>query len=914
MSFRLRKWSARVLIQAVVVAGVLNGIAHADNSDLKQCDQSGDEVLAASSYPADARAHWLSRNLIKWPGVMKPGGKDRFRLYFSQRGTIEVNAQSRVVGSTGHADLVRVKTPIPKALRQRFRYLPEGIVLAVPQGFSTQRIRHFLRSQLVLAHENSAGHVLDHSGVQLAGVLDDLYALAQSVGDLGMSSAHEQKARFGFKLWAPTAAKVALCLYQDAGGDATLRQAMVRDPASGVWSVKSAAASAGSYYRYLVEVFAPGIGLVRNRVTDPYSLSLSANSRRSAVVDLNDPITQPVAWNSDVGPSRVKAPTDMVIYELHVRDFSINDSTVSAGRRGKFLAFTETQSNGMRHLRQLAEAGITDVHLLPIFDFATVPEIDCATPAPTGELAGESQQASVVEVRDRDCYNWGYDPLHFTAPEGSYATNPNDGLLRVLELRTMIQALHRSGLRVGMDVVYNHTPAVGQALWSVLDRIVPGYYQRLDLVGKVETSTCCFNTATENRMMAKLMNDSVLVWARDYHIDSFRFDLMGHQPRVLMENLKRTLRKTTGRDIQLIGEGWNFGEVASNARFVQASQLSLNGSGIGTFSDRSRDAVRGGSAADDGAALISRKGFINAVGADSEQLRKSTDMVRAGLAGTLRNFSLRTFSGETRRLGDIDYGGQPAGYASQPDEVVNYVENHDNQTLYDINAMRLPEDMTSTDRARVQVLGMALNVFSQGIAYFHAGMDILRSKSLDRNSFNSGDWFNRLDWTYNDNNFAVGLPPATDNSTSWLFMRPVLENPSAKPTPEDIVLARDAFRDLLKIRGSSTLFRIRSASEVERRLRFLNTGPEQIPGVIAARIEGRGYAGAGFNEVVYMVNASLRPQIVKDSALVARHFDLHPVHLAPGAADKRIAHYAVFDPQSGEFHVPPLSAVVFVGL
>ena len=180
----------------------------------------------------------------------------------------------------------------------------------------------------------------------------------------------------------------------------------------------------------------------------------------------------------------------------------------------------------MRHLRALAEAGITDVHLLPVFDFATVPERDCD---PAGDAA-------------HDCFNWGYDPVHFNAPEGSYASDAGR-IARIVEFRRMVQALHDASLRVGMDVVYNHTMAAGQAPWSVLDRIVPGYYHRLDATALATRSTCCANTATEHRMMAKLMRDSVVLWATQYGIDSFRFDLMGHQPRAAMEDLQRALRR-----------------------------------------------------------------------------------------------------------------------------------------------------------------------------------------------------------------------------------------------------------------------------------------------------------------------------------------------------------------------------------
>ncbi len=328
-----------------------------------------------------------------------------------------------------------------------------------------------------------------------------------------------------------------------------------------------------------MDVFVRGVGVVRNRVTDPYSLSLNTDSQRTWVGRLDAPALMPAGWRQTPRPNRVRAATDMAIYELHVRDFSVADATVRPAWRGKYLAFTETASDGMNHLQALSRAGITDLHLLPVFDLATVPERACLTPERAAlqalsdtEPSGENQQSLVMASAAQDCFNWGYDPWHFTAPEGSFATEAEDGATRILEFRARVQALHRAGLRVGMDVVYNHTAASGQHPQSVLNRIVPGYYQRLNARGEVERSTCCDNTATENRMMAKLMIDSAVVWARDHHIDSFRFDLMGHQPRAVMAQLQRTVNAAAGRHIDLIGEGWNFGEVQSGRRFVQASQ------------------------------------------------------------------------------------------------------------------------------------------------------------------------------------------------------------------------------------------------------------------------------------------------------------------------------------------------------
>jgi pullulanase len=387
-----------------------------------------------------------------------------------------------------------------------------------------------------------------------------------------------------------------------------------------------------------------------------------------------------------------------------------------------------------------------------------------------------------------------------------------------------------------------------------------------------------------------------------------------------MESLQAQVNKATGRHIHLIGEGWNFGEVANGARFVQASQLSLNGSGIGTFSDRARDAVRGGSAGDNGDALIRNQGYTNGMVYDRnaqstatpEDLLRSADMVRVGLAGSIRSYEMMTHTGQRNKLSDIDYAGQPAGYASEPSEVVNYVENHDNQTLFDNNIFKLPVGTSTEDRARVQVLAMAINAFSQGVAYFHAGTEILRSKSLDRNSYDSGDWFNRLDWTYQTNFFGTGLPPKADNLESWPLMRPLLADTSLRPTPADIAFTRDAFKDLLAIRASSTLLRLRTAADIQQRLRFPNTGPTQNAVVLAGHLNGRGYPGANFQELLYVINVDKVTQTITLPDLAGKPFQLHPVQASAEAADARVRNTAAVDRGSGRFTVPARSAVVFV--
>ena len=877
-------------------------------------------LLRATPLAGDARAHWLGRRLLLWPaaqGGAQTGG--RFRLYHSAQGLLRARPGGRVEGFDGVLALQPATAPLPPELAARHAWLGEGALLSLPAA-ALHRLPQLLRAQTLLVQEGADGRVLQATSLQPAGVLDDLYAAAEQVEDLGLRVGPQAA---GFKLWAPTARRVLLCRYADAEGPARQVLPMRRDAATGIWTLRLPGALAGGYYSYVLEVHVRGVGLVRNRVTDPYSVSLNADSRRSYIADLDDAALKPPGWDALAPPTRVRRSTDMVVYELHVRDFSAGDETVPDAHRGKYLAFTDAGSRGMQHLRRLSEAGLTDVHLLPVFDIASVPERGCTAPrVPEASPDSEVQQAAVTAAAAHDCFNWGYDPWHFNAPEGSYASDANDGARRILEFRRMVMGLQRLGLRVGMDVVYNHTAAAGQQAHSVLDRVVPGYYQRYDAAGRIERSTCCDNTATEHRMMGKLLVDSVLLWARAYKIASFRFDLMAHQPRALMQALQQRLERELPYPVPLIGEGWNFGEVADGRRFVQASQLSLNGSGIGTFSDRGRDALRGGSAGDGGADLVRRQGWLsglyhgpNALGgtATREELLRAADLVRVGLAGSLRQYRLQTWDGGWRALEAIDYAGQPAGYVSAPGEVVNYVENHDNQTLFDTLAMKLPLLTPAEERARVQLLGLAVTLFSQGIPYVHAGSEILRSKSLDRNSYDSGDWFNRLDWSLQDNHFGSGLPPRADNGAHYEQMRPVLAMAaSIKPTPAQLRWARDAFADLLRIRASSTLFRLDSADAVQRRLVLHDTGPRQNPLLLAGELDGEGLEGAGFRRLIYFLNVGRQAQALSLPSAVGRGYHLHPVHLEAAAADPRPAAQARFEPASGRFEIPARSAVVFV--
>ena len=810
-------------------------------------------LTAPTESVADARAYWLDANTIEWPNL-----NDGLHV--------------RLKTATGREQLQRSDAQRAKA----FDFIGQGPRFTV-RGDVAQLLRH----DVFLEAVNAQGNVVDRTRIQVPGALDALYADAAKETQLGVTYRAQGSQ---FKLWAPTAEQVAVCLYTPTG---TQVQPLTRDDRTGIWSTTASGDRFGQTYTYLVDVFMPGHGRIRNRVTDPYSISLNADSAQSWIGDMDDPRLAPTGWSTDHAPNTVSRNTDMSIYELHVRDFSRDDDTVPAAHRGKLIAFTNADSDGMRHLKSLAKAGLTDVHLLPIFDFATLPEVNCVEPRiPQAARDSDQQQAAIRDVRDLDCYNWGYEPYHFNAVEGSYATNPSDGAIRIREMRQAVMALHQAGLRVGMDVVYNHTNASGLSERSVFDRIVPGYYHRLDAKGVVERSTCCDNTATEHRMMGKLMIDSVEFWARHYRIDSFRFDLMAHQPRDAMEIALQRAKQARGKDVQFLGEGWNFGEIADGKRFVQASQLSLNGSGIGTFSDRARDAVRGGSAGDAGQALIDNPGFIHRrLTANDAVLWDYADWIRVGLMGSLRGYPMPTREGAIKPAEQLDYKGAPAAYVSEPHEVVNYVENHDNQTLFDLNAVRMPENASSQERVRAQWMAIAINAMSQGIAYYHAGIDLLRSKSLDRNSYNSGDWFNRIDWNGRTNYFGTGLPPVWDNEQSWPQMRNALNNSENYVSATQIQTTQRYFRDWLAIRASSKLFRMDSANDIKERLTFPANYVQTDPQLIVAHYDGKGLDDARFREAMLIINSATQDRVVD---LPVRGFKLHPILAANDSADTEV--------------------------
>jgi pullulanase len=861
----------------------------------------------------DARAVWLTGKVLQWPGV---SSGSTVKLYWSSTGQVAATLDAAVAGADGSLTLDDFTGSLPGDVATRFKWVGAGSTYTVRDA-DVASLGALHKSQVVLVQEDVDGKVQNATTVQVAGALDDLYSAAMTA-TLGSSVAAGSTT---YRLWAPSAQDVTLYRYATSAGKTTNADAMTFDAATGIWSVTVPADATGTFYKFGVKVFVRGVGLVRNLVTDPYSLTLAADSLRSEVINLDAASTKPAGWDASTPPATVATATDQTIYELHVRDFSVNDSTVPAAHRGKYLAFTDATSNGMKHLSALAGAGLTDVHLMPMFDFSSVPETNCVTPSPSGAPDAQAQQALVAATQATDCFNWGYDPYHFNAPEGSYATSVADGATRVLEFRDMVQALNAAGLRVGMDVVFNHTTSSGQNEHSVLDEIVPGYYYRYTALGNLLTDSCCSDTAPENHMMGKLMTDSVIIWARDYHVSSFRYDIMGMLPRDVIVALQAKVDTTVGRHVEMLGEGWNFGAVGNGARFVQASMYSMNGTGVGSFNPYLRDAVRGGSGFDAGNAMISNQGYINGLVYDPNALGGghvagdllwAGDVIKAGMAGSLRSYVLNTSWDANLRLEQIDIGGNPLGFVTDPSEAVSYVENHDSQTLFDTSVYKLPIMTSQDDRARVQMLGAAIVSFSQGVAYYHAGVDTLRSKSLDKNTYDSGDWFNRLDWSYADNNFGAGLPIHNVNGDDWTIQSPLLANALIKPTPTQIAWTRDQFRDLLRIRKSTSLLHMGNPDDIKARLKFWNTGSTQVPTVIVGDLDGSGgYAGANFQEVTYFINVDKQAHPIAIPALAARNFVLHPVHLAAGAADTRAAQ-ATYDASTGTFTIPPRTAVVFV--
>lgn len=855
------------------------------------------EAFTAAFGVAGASAHLIDGNTLIWQG-----GKDKphVRLYYTESGTIKANAE----GVFDFPYITLTPTSLTAEQQAKYPHLKDAAAFALPAG---KDLKPLLKGELVAIGTDADGILQGATLVQSAGALDALYSEAATKLTYG---AVVEGGNVTFRLWAPTARSVKLALF-DEQHKSLGERTMTLDEASGSWSVQGGSELVGKFYRYDIQVYHPvSRKLESYQVTDPYSLSLAMNSEFSQVVDLDDPALKPEGWDSLKAPHSQQNPADITIYEAHVRDLTGNDDSTPAEHRGKFLGLTDTDTAPVKHLQALAKSGVSHLHLLPVFDIATVnedpakvanigddfgklcqvnPEVQnskfagyCSSgqtiEAVLGDLqGGDSKEYPQVQelygyLRGVDSFNWGYDPYHYTTPEGSYATNA-EGSQRILEFREMVKAIKQNiGMNVVMDVVYNHTNEAGLGPKSVLDKIVPWYYQRLNPeTGSVENSTCCSNTAPEHAMFAKLMDDSLVTWARDYKIDAFRFDLMGHHPKDQMVQALAAVKKVNP-EMYFYGEGWNFGEVQDDKRFVQATQKHLAGTGIGSFSDRLRDAVRGGSPFDGGDTIRKTQGFGNGAlvdanemdGVDRATALHQSDLVRLGMAGNLKDFILTDKDGMPKKGADIDYNGQPAGYAQDPTEIQNYVDKHDNQTLFDNLIYKAPQ---GADLVRMQGVSLATAMLGQGIPFTHAGVELLRSKSMERDSYDSGDWYNRVDYTLADNNFDKGLPRKDKDGDNYPLIEQVLGK-HVKPSGADMATMVGFYQELAELRQSSRLLRLGSGAEVIKRVDFRNTGPDQVPGLIVMTVDDGINAGADLDPaidgLVVMINATNAPQSIGD--------------------------------------------------
>jgi len=888
---------------------------------------SPEEALAAAEMASvgdisKLRAYWVSQDTIVYPTELNL--ENTYALVYSPDAEIRVTPEG--LAGAEMLPLEWVENGLSSELAAKFPHLTRFDVFQVPAD-QLDLVPEILRGQVGVANWDSEGNLQDLTGLQTPGVLDDLFAYD---GPLGITWNGETPS---FHLWAPTAKRVTMYLYPDSNPKTQgIPVPMSIDPDTGVWSKTGKETWYGQYYRFRVEVYVPSeSSIVTHETTDPYSFGLSMNSTHSLIVDLNDPALIPDGWDMLEKPA-VNAPEDIVLYELHVRDFSAFDESVPEQVRGTFAAFAEEGSNGIQHLQRLADAGVTHIHLLPTFDIATINEDQSTWMFPDPEALAalppdsEEQQALVNQTRADDPFNWGYDPLHYTVPEGSYSTNPADGT-RILEFRQMVMALNGMGLRVVMDVVYNHTNASGLVQNSVLDKIVPGYYHRLNSSGVVESSTCCANTATEHYMMERLMIDSVLTWTTAYKVDGYRFDLMGHHMRDNMLKLREALDTLNAEEdgvdggaVYVYGEGWNFGEVADNARGVNATQVNMAGSGIGTFNDRGRDAARGGNPFGG----LQEQGFITGLYSDPNEVETRTtdeqrstllefsDILRVTLAGNLASYSFSSYTGDLTTGATVLYNGSPhAGYTADPQENIVYVSAHDNETLFDAIQYKAPLATSMDERVRMQNMGVSLVALSQGVPFFHAGTELLRSKNMDRDSYDSGDWFNQLDFTYQQNNWGHGLPIADKNSGNWEIIAPLLANPDLKPGPEHIQAALDHFTEMLEIRASSPLFRLQTAEDILSRLVFHNTGADQVPGMIVMSIDDRvgDDLDADYDYVLVLFNATDEEQTFDLGEDVPEGLILHPVQA--GSADA-VVKDAAYHADDHSLTVPARTTAVFV--
>ncbi len=554
-----------------------------------------------------------------------------------------------------------------------------------------------------------------------------------------------------FKVWAPEAESVKLNLYKQGEGDNLIEQHIMKKSANGTYVFEKQGDCNGIYYTYTVVNHGE-----EQEAVDSYTKAAGVNGQRGMVINLEK--TNPQGFELD-GYRNPEHITDAIIYEGSVRDFTMDESS-GVFHNGKFLGLTE--ANTTNHfgeataLDYISGLGVTHVQILPAFDFETVDE--------------KNQKAQ---------YNWGYDPDNYNVPEGSYAVSPYDGAVRIQEMKQMVLALHSRGIGVIMDVVFNHTYRRDD---SNLQKIVPGYYYRSDETGYTDGSGCGNEVASDRPMVQKLIVDSLIYWAKEYHIDGFRFDLMGVLDIDTMNVIAERLKEIRP-DIYLYGEGWNGGpsSLAEEKRAFKASAKKM--SGIGMFNDDIRDTIKGSVFYDD------HLGFVNG-GTHLE------NALRYGITGAVAHPQV-----------DYDaYGSKP--WAKEPGQSINYVSCHDNYTLWDKLSVSCPEASEEKKKA-MNRLCAAIVFTSQGVPFIQAGEEFLRSKPLPEkkgfaeNSYNMPDEVNSIKW---------------DNIHEY---------------PDMIAY----YKGLMELRKAHPVFRMQSEAEMTQNLCFLSDTPENV---VAYLLKGKG--------------------------------------------------------------------------
>ncbi|MFY0592585.1 type I pullulanase [Roseivirga sp.] len=508
--------------------------------------------------------------------------------------------------------------------------------------------------------------------------------------DLGANYSKESTT---FKMWSPEAQEVKLRLYVKGDGDNLVQEFDMDREKHGVWSFKIKGDIESSYYTYQVRQK----GQWLQEKPDLYAVAVGVNGQRSMVVDLTT--TNPEGWAQDERPV-LKHYTDIILYELHIRDMSIHESS-GAENKGKYLAFTENGtkspqnlSTGMDHMKEL---GITHAHLLPTFD-----------------------HKSIDETRlDEAQYNWGYDPLNYNVPEGSFSTDPYNGKVRIREFKEMVKAFHDNGIRVILDVVYNHT---GQTEDSNFNQLVPNYFYRQNVDGGFSDASACGNeTASERYMMRKYMVESVKHWVNEYHLDGFRFDLMGIHDIETMNEVSAAVR-AIDPSIFVYGEGWTAGSspLPSEKQALKANTFKMEK--VSAFSDDLRDGLKGSVFEHE------QRGFVS-------QGNGTKESIKFGIVASTQHPQLDYEA--------VNYSNAP--WAADPSQTISYVSCHDNHTLYDRLKISNP-DASASELVQMHKLAETIVLTSQGVPFIHAGMEMLRTKNGVENSYESPDAINQIDW------------------------------------------------------------------------------------------------------------------------------------------------------------------------